>query len=73
MNKSRNELSQKWLEENPCYQCTDRSPMCHGICKAYKKSKQIRKQIKEKIRIQKLNDDEARKELIGKYTGKRYF
>ena len=73
MNKSRNELSQKWLEENPCYQCDDRSPVCHGVCEAYEKSKQIRKQIKEKIRIQKLNEDEARKELIGKYAGKRYF
>lgn len=72
MNKSRNEIDSNWLKENPCYQCNRRTAKCHGICEDYAKSKEIKSKIKEKIKMQKMLDEDYMKIILRDYHGKLY-
>ena len=73
MNKSSNEMSKEWLKENPCYMCNKRTYDCHGYCKYYEKSKEIKLKKKEKIRVQRVIDDETRKTLNRDYHTRKYW
>lgn len=69
MNKPINNTD-NWIKGNPCYQCNRRTSECHGICEDYAKFKDIKSKIKEKIKIQKMLDEDYMKIILRDYHRK---